>query len=61
MQKNTKRVVRDFHVHTMFSDGFYTPATLMREAHANGVREIAITDHNTVAGLPEGRIVAKRL
>ena len=53
--------VRDFHTHTMYSDGFYTPAALMAEAVRNGVQEISITDHDTVAGLPDGKRTAESL
>ena len=53
--------VRDFHTHTMYSDGFYTPTALMTEAARNGIQEISITDHDTVAGLPDGKRTAESL
>lgn len=43
----------DLHTHSVFSDGSYTPAQLIAEAEAIGLRAIALTDHNTVAGLPD--------
>lgn len=43
----------DLHTHSDFSDGTYTPAQLIRAAEDMGLRAIALTDHNTVAGLPD--------
>ena len=42
----------DLHTHSVFSDGTYTPEQLVKEAEAIGLSAIALTDHNTVAGLP---------
>jgi len=41
----------DLHTHTNASDGTLSPAELVRDAHAAGVQMLAITDHDTVAGL----------
>ena len=43
----------DLHMHSIFSDGTYTPAEIVAEAKKIGLGVIALTDHNTVAGLPE--------
>ncbi len=43
----------DLHTHSNFSDGTYTPAQLIAEAASLGLTAIALTDHNTVAGLPD--------
>ena len=43
----------DLHVHTLASDGSDAPATVVRKAAALGLRAVAITDHDTFAGLPE--------
>ena len=43
----------DLHTHSVFSDGTCTPAELIGEAVALGLSAIALTDHNTVDGLPE--------
>lgn len=43
----------DLHVHSIFSDGTYTPAKIIASAVKNNVSAIALTDHNTVAGLPD--------
>ena len=42
----------DLHTHSTFSDGTLTPSRLLAAAHSAGLRAIALTDHNTVAGLP---------
>ncbi len=41
----------DLHSHTTASDGEHAPAELLALAHAAGVRTLAVTDHDTVAGL----------
>lgn len=43
----------DLHTHSCFSDGTYSPAELIAEAARLGLTAIALTDHNTVAGLPD--------
>ena len=43
----------DLHTHSVYSDGTLTPAELVAEAKKIGLSAIALTDHNTVAGLPE--------
>ncbi len=45
--------VCDLHTHSVFSDGSCTPTELIARAEAIGLSAIALTDHNTVAGLPE--------
>ena len=42
----------DLHTHSVFSDGTYTPSEIIAEAKHLGLI-IALTDHNTVEGLPE--------
>ena len=42
----------DLHTHSVFSDGTFTPAELIAGAKEAGLAAIALTDHNTVAGLP---------
>ena len=44
----------DLHIHTTASDGLYTPAEVVGIAKDKGVELVAITDHDTVAGLAEG-------
>lgn len=42
----------DLHTHSVYSDGTYTPGELIAAAKEAGLSAIALTDHNTVAGLP---------
>ena len=49
----------DLHTHSVFSDGTYTPRQLLEEAEQRNLSAIALTDHNTVSGLPEFLSVAK--
>ena len=49
----------DLHVHTTASDGQYTPAQIIEKASEKNITAIAITDHDTVAGLEEGAAAAK--
>ena len=46
----------DLHAHTTASDGSYTPTELVRYAKKKGLSAIAITDHDTVAGVEEASI-----
>ena len=41
----------DLHSHSTASDGTLTPADLVGAAHAAGIRVLALTDHDTTAGL----------
>ncbi len=51
----------DLHTHTTFSDGSQTPTELVEEAAAKGLSAIAVTDHDTVDGLPEAMAAGARL
>lgn len=51
----------DLHLHSTASDGVLEPAALVAHAVACGVRFMALTDHDTVAGLDEAAAAAKRL
>lgn len=42
----------DLHTHSTQSDGTLSPAELIAAAQAEGLAAIALTDHNTVSGLP---------
>jgi predicted metal-dependent phosphoesterase TrpH len=44
----------DLHTHTTASDGLLAPAALVGEARSRSVGLLAITDHDTTAGLEEG-------
>jgi predicted metal-dependent phosphoesterase TrpH len=43
----------DLHAHSTASDGTKSPAALVSAAKAAGLSAIALTDHDTMAGLPE--------
>lgn len=43
----------DLHIHTTFSDGRLTPSEVVKISHERGLKFIAITDHDTVDGIPE--------
>ena len=45
----------DLHTHSSCSDGLFSPEELVRRAHANGARALAITDHDMVKGVAEAR------
>lgn len=41
----------DLHCHSTASDGEYSPAEVVQRAHAAGLAAIALTDHDTTAGV----------
>jgi len=41
----------DLHLHTVFSDGTYTPEELVKKSSSAGLGAIAVTDHDTVEGV----------
>ena len=45
----------DLHTHSSASDGQYTPSVLMELAKQLNLEVIALTDHDTVAGIREAR------
>jgi len=51
----------DLHAHTRASDGSQTPTEVVTRAARRGVTVLAITDHDTVAGLPEAIAAGQRL
>jgi 3',5'-nucleoside bisphosphate phosphatase len=50
----------DLHTHSNRSDGSLSPAELIERAAKAGVGILALTDHDTVAGLPEAGLAATR-
>ena len=48
----------DLHAHSRHSDGMLAPDALIAEAARRGVSILALTDHDTVAGLPAARAAA---
>lgn len=43
----------DLHTHSVFSDGTCTPAGIIDEAEKAGLAAVALTDHNSIDGLPD--------
>lgn len=50
----------DLHTHSTFSDGVLSPTELIALAYRRGVRIMALTDHDTIEGLPEAFATAAR-
>lgn len=50
----------DLHLHTSASDGALSPEALVRKAAAEGFELIAVTDHDTMAGVARAREEAAR-
>ncbi|KAL5562910.1 hypothetical protein UlMin_032657 [Ulmus minor] len=55
-----EKLVFELHSHSKFSDGFLSPSKLVDRAHGNGVKVLALTDHDTMAGIPEALDAARR-
>jgi len=43
----------DLHTHSYYSDGFISPKELVRLAKKRGIKNLALTDHNSVEGVKE--------
>ncbi len=50
----------DLHTHSTASDGTLTPTELVQLAKQKEITHLALTDHDTTAGLAEAAIVAKQ-
>ncbi len=51
----------DLHVHTSCSDGSLTPAEVVKRAQEHGLEALAITDHDTMAGVREAMYEGRSL
>ncbi|KAG5229244.1 PHP domain-containing family protein [Salix suchowensis] len=60
MMRREDKVVFELHSHSKFSDGFLSPSKLVERAHGNGVKVLALTDHDTMSGVPEATEAARR-
>ena len=49
----------DLHLHTTASDGTLSPGELVARAAEAGLEVIAVSDHDSVAGLPAAREAAR--
>ncbi len=52
-------IVTDLHMHSTASDGRMSPHDVMTEAANAGLQMVALTDHDTLAGLEEARSAAQ--
>jgi 3',5'-nucleoside bisphosphate phosphatase len=50
----------DLHVHSTASDGSAAPEEIVRRAAMLGLKAIGLTDHDTVAGIPEALAAGER-
>ena len=48
----------DLHLHTTYSDGTYTPAEVIDLARRSGLGAVALTDHDTLGGVPAAQAAA---
>jgi predicted metal-dependent phosphoesterase TrpH len=51
----------DLHTHSTASDGSLTPEQLVQSAKRQGVTALAVTDHDTIAGLPGAMSEGERI
>ena len=51
----------DLHSHSHFSDGALSPTELVNLAEESDITHLALTDHDTVAGLSEAQQAASEL
>lgn len=51
----------DLHTHSTASDGTLSPTELVKRAKSKGVDVLALTDHDTTAGLSEASVIADEI
>lgn len=51
----------DYHMHSTASDGALTPSQLMAVVAEQGLKEVALTDHDTFNGIAEAQLAADSL
>jgi predicted metal-dependent phosphoesterase TrpH len=51
----------DLHLHSTASDGTFTPTQVVELAREKGLEAIALTDHDSLAGVAEAKDAGKRL
>ena len=51
----------DLHAHSTASDGAHAPVVVVETAHRAGLAAFALTDHDTLAGIPEAQRTADAL
>ena len=55
-----KKDMIDLHTHSKASDGSLSPSALIEQAYQRGLTAIALTDHDTIAGIEEAEREAKK-
>lgn len=50
----------DLHIHSTFSDGTLSPEEIVKEAKQKGLKAIALTDHDTLAGVKQAQIAGEK-
>jgi len=63
-QRNSKEFIlakADLHTHSLFSDGKLSPTELAAKAKTKGLAALALTDHDTIDGLPVAKKACKEL
>ena len=53
-------MLADLHIHSVYSDGSYSPDEICRRAASRGLGLISITDHDTLAGMEAKRACAEK-
>ncbi|MGN1318820.1 MAG: PHP domain-containing protein [Lachnospirales bacterium] len=51
----------DLHTHTTSSDGTLTPSELVKYAYEKNLSAVAITDHDTLNGIEEAKIIGDKI
>lgn len=49
----------DLHMHSVYSDGTYTPSELVAFAKQKGLSALSLTDHDTIDGLEEAQLYCR--
>ncbi|MDP3027555.1 MAG: PHP domain-containing protein [Nanoarchaeota archaeon] len=50
----------DLHTHSYYSDGIFSPTEIVRKAKEAGIKNLALTDHNSIQGIIEAQKEAKK-
>ena len=50
----------DLHMHSVYSDGTYTPSELVAFAKQKGLSALSLTDHDTIDGLEEAQLYCRK-
>nr|XP_043621262.1 5'-3' exoribonuclease [Erigeron canadensis] len=58
---SAEKLAFDLHSHSICSDGFLSPVKLVEKAHQFGVKVLSLTDHDTMAGIPQALEAARRV